>query len=111
MATGRPQTMRACTASHTVSSGCQGLRSTAIDLARPVSQRLFTEYGLPRIIRTDNGVPFATTALGRLSTLSVWWIRLSASRKWATGSGKRRLKIEDHEGRWVRKKVLPMSPD
>jgi hypothetical protein len=38
--------------------------------------RLFEEYGLPRIIRTDNGVPFATTALGRLSTLSVWWIRL-----------------------------------
>jgi len=28
------------------------------------------------MIRTDNGVPFATTALGRLSTLSVWWIRL-----------------------------------
>src|SRR5262249_35167034 len=23
-----------------------------------------------------NGVPFATTALGRLSSLSVWWIRL-----------------------------------
>jgi putative transposase len=55
---------------------CQGLRSTAIDLARPVFLRLFREYGLPRIIRTDNGVPFATTALGRLSTLSVWWIRL-----------------------------------
>lgn len=55
---------------------CQGLRSTAIDLARPVCQRLFAAYGLPRIIRTDNGVPFATTALGRLSTLSVWWIRL-----------------------------------
>ena len=36
----------------------------------------FQEYGLPGIIRTDNGVPFATTALGRLSTLSVWWIRL-----------------------------------
>jgi len=28
------------------------------------------------IIRTDNGVPFATTALGRPSTLSVWWVRL-----------------------------------
>lgn len=55
---------------------CQGLVSTAIALARPVFQRLFAEYGLPRIIRTDNGVPFATTALGRLSTLSVWWIRL-----------------------------------
>jgi hypothetical protein len=23
----------------------------------------------------------------------------------------RRLRIEDHEGRWVRKKVSPMSPD
>jgi putative transposase len=55
---------------------CHALRSTSIDLARPVFFRLFHEYGLPRIIRTDNGVPFATTALGRLSTLSVWWIRL-----------------------------------
>ncbi len=55
---------------------CQGLPSTRIAGAWPVFRRLFEEYGLPRIIRTDNGVPFATTALGRLSTLSVWWIRL-----------------------------------
>jgi len=55
---------------------CQGLRSTAVRLSKPVFRRLFEEYGLPRIIRTDNGVPFATTALGRLSELSVWWIRL-----------------------------------
>ena len=27
-------------------------------------------------IRTDNGVPFASMALGRLSRLSVWWIKL-----------------------------------
>src|SRR6185436_3362377 len=56
--------------------GCQSLHSTAVELARPVFTRLFAEYGLPRVIRTDNGVPFATTALGRLSTLSVWWVRL-----------------------------------
>jgi putative transposase len=55
---------------------CQGLRSTAVSLSRPIFKRLFEEYGLPRIMRTDNGVPFATTALGRLSELSVWWIRL-----------------------------------
>src|ERR1035437_1592178 len=55
---------------------CHGLLSTAIAPARPIFLRLFQEYGLPGIIRTDNGVPFATTALGRLSTLSVWWIRL-----------------------------------
>ena len=56
--------------------GCQGVLSTAIEVARPIFLRLFREYGLPSVMRTDNGVPFATTALGRLSTLSVWWIRL-----------------------------------
>jgi hypothetical protein len=39
--------------------------------------RYFEEFGLPRVIRTDNGVPFATPrGLGRLSRLSVWWIKL-----------------------------------
>jgi transposase InsO family protein len=36
----------------------------------------FREYGLPEAIRTDNGAPFASTALGGLSRLSVWWIKL-----------------------------------
>jgi transposase InsO family protein len=56
--------------------GCQGLHSTASRPAREVFSQLFREYGLPRIIRSDNGSPFASTALGRLSRLSVWWIRL-----------------------------------
>ncbi len=56
--------------------GCKGLTSTAHVGAQPVFRRLFKEYGLPRIIRSDNGVPFATTAIGRLSRLSIWWIRL-----------------------------------
>src|SRR6266849_3467177 len=55
---------------------CQGLPSTKHSDSRLVFLRLFKEHGLPTIIRTDNGVPFATTALGRLSLLSVWWIRL-----------------------------------
>ena len=38
--------------------------------------RLFREHGLPTIIRSDNGAPFASFALGRLSRLAVWWIRL-----------------------------------
>lgn len=37
---------------------------------------LFQAYGLPTRIRSDNGVPFATSALRRLSALSVWWIKL-----------------------------------
>jgi hypothetical protein len=56
--------------------GCRGLTGTTTVDCRPVFQRLFQEYGLPEILRTDNGVPSATQALGRLSQLSVWWIRL-----------------------------------
>jgi putative transposase len=57
--------------------GCTALASTAADPARVVFTRVFREFGLPRVIRTDNGVPFAQpNALGRLSALSVWWIRL-----------------------------------
>jgi transposase InsO family protein len=37
---------------------------------------LFYTYGLPLGIRTDNGVPFASNALARLSQLSVWFVKL-----------------------------------
>lgn len=56
--------------------GCQGLNSTSVAEAKPVFTRLFREYGLPKRIRTDNGVPFATSTLARLSRLSAWWVRL-----------------------------------
>jgi len=56
--------------------GCQALDSTAVAQAKPVFTRLFKEFGLPKRIRTDNGVPFATNTLARLSSLSAWWVRL-----------------------------------
>jgi transposase InsO family protein len=37
-------------------------------------KKLMRHHGLPKIIRVDNGTPFASMALGRLSRLSVWWI-------------------------------------
>ncbi|MGZ5477687.1 MAG: integrase core domain-containing protein [Thermoanaerobaculia bacterium] len=55
---------------------CKALRSTKEIPVQLAFERLFREYGLPEAIRTDNGVPFATIALGRLSRLSVWWIKL-----------------------------------
>lgn len=55
---------------------CYGLLSTETVAAKPVFERAFGEYGLPRAIRTDNGVPFATQAIHGLSYLNVWWMRL-----------------------------------
>jgi hypothetical protein len=44
--------------------------------ARPLFEATFREYGMPQVIRTDNGEPFASVGLGGLSGLSVWWMRL-----------------------------------
>jgi len=55
---------------------CQALPSTSVAEAKPVFTRVFKEFGLPKRIRTDNGVPFATNTLARLSQLSAWWVRL-----------------------------------
>jgi transposase InsO family protein len=50
----------------------------AISLERTIEhfRRLFETYGIPNRIRTDNGSPFASSALARLSTLSVWFVKL-----------------------------------
>ena len=56
--------------------GCQALNSTSVEAAKPVFTELFKQFGLPKRIRTDNGVPFATHSLARLSRLSAWWVRL-----------------------------------
>jgi transposase InsO family protein len=56
---------------------CEALDSTREDTALTAFERLFRERGLPRAIRSDNGVPFASpNALFNLSKLSVWWLRL-----------------------------------
>jgi putative transposase len=36
----------------------------------------FHEFGLPRVIHTDNGVPFASRAPGGLSRVSMRWVKL-----------------------------------
>jgi hypothetical protein len=59
---------------------CEALESNREDLAFPAFDRLFHERGLPRAIRSDNGVPFASPhGLFQLSKLSVWWLRLGIS--------------------------------
>ena len=57
--------------------GIQGLDSVSECHSWPVFERLFRTYGLPRVIRSDNGSPFASTrSLAGLSHLSVRWIKL-----------------------------------
>ena len=57
--------------------GCEALSCTKQIYAFSVFERLFQEFGLPRAIRSDNGVPFASAhALFGLSKLAVWWLRL-----------------------------------
>src|SRR6266496_1321531 len=56
---------------------CEALSTTQEKFAFTVFERTFKEFGLPRAIRTDNGVPFASAhALYGLSKLAVWWLRL-----------------------------------
>jgi hypothetical protein len=43
---------------------------------KAVFLRLFKRYGLPQVIRTDNGGPFASTGPAGLSRLSAWWMAL-----------------------------------
>ena len=59
---------------------CEALESNREDPAFLAFERLFKERGLPRAIRSDNGVPFASpNGLFNLSKLSVWWLRLGIS--------------------------------
>jgi putative transposase len=56
---------------------CEALHTTKETYAFAVFESAFKEFGLPRAIRTDNGVPFASpNSLFNLSKLSVWWLRL-----------------------------------
>lgn len=55
---------------------CEGVSRAEEAVVRPIFESAFSEFGLPTVIRTDNGPPFASLAPGGLSRLAVWWIKL-----------------------------------
>lgn len=55
---------------------CRALHRPTHEASAACFERAFREYGLPSVIRTDGGQPFASSALGALSALSVTWIKL-----------------------------------
>ncbi len=55
---------------------CYGMVRPTLDETARCFRAIFEQYGLPAVLRTDNGTPFCGTGLARLSRLAVWWIRL-----------------------------------
>lgn len=55
---------------------CRALARPSYEAVHPWFEWVFREYGLPEAIRTDNGAPFASLAVGGISQLSKWWIQL-----------------------------------
>lgn len=61
---------------------CQKLSNNTVDCVWDVLSKSFYEYGLPLILRHDNGPPFATSGAGRLSRLSVKLIKAGVTPEW-----------------------------
>lgn len=55
---------------------CEGMAAIADEAAREVCEDVFCEWGIPAVIRSDNGAPFASTGLGGLTRFSVYLLRL-----------------------------------
>ena len=55
---------------------CEALEGTHTEPAKDVFDSAFREFGLPKIMRTDNGVPFAARSLWGLSKLAAHWLKL-----------------------------------
>lgn len=53
------------------------MQSSTAGAVKVVLEKLFQRYGMPKVIRSDNGIPFAVnySPLG-LTKLSAWWIYL-----------------------------------
>ena len=56
--------------------GLAATRGTTHEEAGPLFEQAFQDHGLPEVIRSDNGSPFASTGTTGLTALSVWWIKL-----------------------------------
>lgn len=61
---------------------CKHLERKNFECVWKVYEELFKELGLPLRIRTDNGPPFATTGVGRLSRLAINLVKVGITPEW-----------------------------
>jgi transposase len=97
---------------------CQAVEKTDTERVQAIFEAAFREYGMPQIIRTDNGPPFASLAIGGLSRLAVWWIKLGhpagAHPGRSSGTERAPRAHPSHHGRGItarRRLAIPAAPD
>ena len=56
---------------------CQAVPRADTSIVQAILEAAFRDYGLPEVLRSDNGAPFAGRGAGGLSRLSVWLIKLT----------------------------------
>ena len=60
---------------------CDGYLTTAYEPVKESLERIFRENGLPDAMRSDNGTPFASSGIARLTRLGVWLLKLGIRRE------------------------------
>lgn len=61
---------------------CSHLNKKTVSDVWPIFEDAFREYGLPLKIRTDNGPPFGSVGVGRLTELSIKFIKAGVTPEW-----------------------------
>jgi putative transposase len=63
---------------------CTHVNNKSVETVWEIIKGAFYEYGIPKRFRTDNGPPFATTGVARLSQLSINLIKAGVLPEWIT---------------------------
>jgi putative transposase len=61
---------------------CTHLEKKSVEYIWPIFEEIFREHGLPKRLRTDNGPPFGSRGVGRMTRLSVNLIKAGVIPEW-----------------------------